>query len=96
MQPVPIPDECVGPGMRRFVISPPGGDLTNDRIRAVEALAGIVDGEARIAVLVALEPGEMERLAAMPSPGLWLTFITPQISPFSVEIADGQGAEPWR
>jgi hypothetical protein len=78
-----------------MVIGPPDGDLTNERILPVEALAGIVDGEPRIAVLVALEPGELERLEAMPSPGVWLTFITSQLAPFSVEVADGQGAEPW-
>lgn len=93
--PIPIPDECVGPGVRRVVIVPPDGDMTNERIRAVEALAGKVDDEYRICVLVTLDPGELERLADMPNPAVWLTMLTPQIPPFSIEVADGQGVDPW-
>jgi hypothetical protein len=94
VRPIPIPDECVPPGCKRFVIAPPDGDLTNDRIRPVEAVAGIVEREVRITMLVALEPGELARLGAMAddgTPAIWLTMITKQIPPFMVEIADGQG-----
>lgn len=98
MRPIPIPDECVGPGVKRLVIGPPDGDLTNDRIRPVEALAGIVDDEVRIVVLVAFEDDELERLQRMAAghtgPGqaaVWLTMTTPQIPPFAVEVADGLG-----
>jgi hypothetical protein len=100
MRPVPIPDESVPEGCKRYVISPPDGDLTNDQIRSVEAVAGIVDGAVHISVLVALEPGDLERMQAMQpggdretpyGPAMWLTMITLQIPPFLVEIADGQG-----
>lgn len=95
MRPIPIPDECVGPGMKRYVISAPGGDLTDDHVRPVEALAGIVDGAARICVLVAFEPGELVRAMAMPQPAVWLTMLTNQIPALSVEVADGRGGDPW-
>lgn len=98
MRPIPIPDECVGPGVKRLVIGPPDGDLTNDRIRPVEALAGVVDDEVRIVVLVAFEDGELDRLRQMADGGtgpgtaaIWLTMSTPQIPPFAVEVADGLG-----
>lgn len=98
MRPVPIPDACVGPGCRRYVIAPPDGDLTNDEIRPVEVVAGIVDNQVRISALVRLEPGELERLQAMAEgetaeygPAIWLTMVTTQIPPFMLEIADGQG-----
>jgi hypothetical protein len=91
MIPVPIPDHCVPPGCERIVIGPADGDPTGD-VRAVEAVVGIDEAtrEMRIAVLVELEPGELERLHR--TPGIWLTFRTNQISPFSLHVAD---AEEW-
>ena len=95
MIPIPIPDDAVPTGCKRFVISPPDGDLTNDRIRSVEAVAGIVDGCTTMAMLIALEPGDLERLRALQDDGfqaaVWLTMLTNQIPAFSLEIADGQG-----
>lgn len=80
------------------MIGPPDGDLLNDQIRPVEALAGIVDGHPQIVMLVAFEDGELERLQRMAEGGtgpgraaVWLTMSTPQIPPFCVEVADGQG-----
>jgi len=89
MRPVPIPDEVIPEGCNRFVISPPDGGLTNDRVRPVEAVAGIIDGEVHISMLIALEDGDIERLQSCN--GIWLTMVTRQIPPFIVEIADGQG-----
>lgn len=84
MKPTAIPDHCVPDGCKRYTIQPAPGD--EDRVAPVEAVAGIVDGQVRMSVLVALEPGDLERLAAVPA--VWLTFITPQMPPFQVTIAD--------
>ena len=92
MIPIPIPDHCVPEGARRLVIGPPDGDLLNDTIRPVEAVAAIVDQQVHICVLVALEPGELARLAAIEKPAIWLTMLTPQIPPFMLHVAD---AEEW-
>lgn len=89
MRPVPISDDLIPEGAKRFVIGPPDGDLTNERIRPVEAVAALIDGEVHISMLVALEDGDIERLQACG--GMWLTMITTQIPPFMLEIADGQG-----
>lgn len=87
MRPVPIPEHLVPDGCRRLVIGPPDGDPTGD-IRPVEALAGMVDGAPRIAMLVELEDGDLERLQK--TPAVWLTMITSQIPPWSIDIADLQ------
>ena len=95
MRPIPIPDDLIPEGGKRFVISAPDGDLTNDQIRPVEAVAAIDDQGVRLSMLVALEPGDLERLALMHRDvgvsGVWLTMWTNQLPPFAVEIADGQG-----
>lgn len=101
MHPIPIPDALTDPGgpydvtgpnpVRRVVIGPPDGDPTGP-IRPVEALAGVdPDVGPIITILVGLDPGDLERLAAMDQPAVWLSMLTPQIPPFSVEVADGQG-----
>lgn len=87
MQPVPIPDHCVPAGCVRKVIGPPDGDVTGD-IRAVEAVLGMVDGEMRIALLIELDDGELERLADVG--GFWLTFMANHLHPFALHVADDQ------
>lgn len=89
MRPVPIPDECVPPGCKRFVIMPPDGDMTSDKCRPVEAVAGMLESGVGISVLVAFDEGDVERIAECGA--FWLTMYTPQIPPFAVEIADGRG-----
>jgi hypothetical protein len=84
--PVPIPDAAVPPGCKRVVIGPPDGDPTGE-VRAVEAVVGMTDDGMRICVLVALDDGELERLAAHPA--VWLTFAANQIPPFALHVADG-------
>ena len=95
MIPVPIPDDVIPEGCKRYVIAPPDGDMLNDRIRSVEAVAGVVDGHVTMGMLIALEPGDLERLQALQAdgftPAVWLTMLTNQIPAFAVEIADGQG-----
>lgn len=88
MRPIPIPDHCVPDGCKRYVIGPPDGDLTNETISPVEVVAGIVDGQVHMCALVMLEPGELARLAAMDTPAIWLTMLTPQIPPFDLHVAD--------
>lgn len=83
MRPIPIPDECVGEGMKRFVVAAPDGDMTNEKV--TEDL-GVCQ-----TMLVALEPGEFDRLAEMERPAIWLSMYTRQIPVFSVEVADGRG-----
>lgn len=107
MRPIPIPDTVVmmdagkqvdvidtatGGALPRMVISPPDGDLTNDRIRPVEALVGVDPEQGPIVtVLVALEDGDLDRLQSMERPAVWLSMYTGQIPPFAVEVADGRG-----
>ena len=91
MRPIPIPDELQQPGVRRIVIAPPGGDLTNDQIRPVEALAAIVPEGICLTMLVALEDGDLDRLTEMRRPAVWLSMYTNQLPPFAVEVADGRG-----
>lgn len=90
MRPIPIPDELVVGGLRRFVVAAPDGDLTNEEVGAVEVLAGI-DPKMGICqtILVALEAGDLERLTEHPA--IWLSMYTPQLPVFSVEVADGAG-----
>lgn len=106
MIPIPIPDSLITtdrdhldlsiPGtLKRVVIGPPDGDPTGD-IRPVESLVGHDPERGLIyTMLVALQPGEIERLIEMRDHGLepavWLSLNTDQISPFSLEIADGRG-----
>jgi hypothetical protein len=90
MRPIPIPDELVPEGALRRVIGPPGGDLTSTDIGTVEAI--VANDELHgvtFAVLVSLEPGDLERLADCG--GMWLTFRTSQMPVWSLEVADGQG-----
>lgn len=85
MIPIPIPDHCVPPGCVRKVFGPPDGDPTGD-IRPVEGLVGLVDGQMRIALLLELENGDLERLQRTPS--IWLTTMSNHLHPFDVRIAD--------
>lgn len=89
MIPIPVPDHCVPPGCKRLVFGPPDGDPTGD-VRPVEAVVGIVDGAPRIAVLVQVEDGELERLQQ--TGAVWLTVMADHLVPFSLHVAD---AEEW-
>lgn len=91
MRPIPIPDELQQPGVRRIVIAPPDGDLTNQKIGPVEALAAIVEDGLCLTMLVALEDDDLERLTGMRRPAVWLSMYTNQLPPFAVEVADGRG-----
>jgi hypothetical protein len=86
MRPVPIPDEVVWPGADRIVVAGPGGDLTGP-IPAVEALADVSEstGMRRLSVRCALEPGDLERLAA--GEHVWVSFYGGGMPPFSVDVA---------
>lgn len=94
MRPVPIPDALVPPGCVRKVIGPPDGDLTSTDCGTVEVAAGLVPfGDAHVvgqAILIALEPGDLERLADCE--GIWLTLYTAQLPMFAIEPADGGGS----
>lgn len=85
MTPVPVPDECVPPGCKRVVFGPPDGDPTGD-VRAVEGIVGMVDDEMRIAVLIELDDGDLERLQT--TPAIWLTTMSNHLHPFAVHVAD--------
>jgi hypothetical protein len=71
MRPTPIPDAEVWPGAFRAVLSGPSGDLTGDGSTVMDAQAvevlfdrGQDTGAARACVRLALEPGDLEKLAA--------------------------------
>jgi hypothetical protein len=91
MQPVPIPAELVPENCVRKVFGPPDGDPTGD-IRAVEAVVGVVEEDGvqsvRIAMLIELDEGDLERLADCG--GFWLTMMANHLHPFSLSIADQQ------
>lgn len=84
MRPVPIPDDVVWPGAQRVVMNPPDGDLTGP-IRAVEAVADISPstGVPVLSVRCALEPGDLEKLAA--GGHVWVSFYG-GMPPFSVDV----------
>lgn len=86
MRVTPIPDEAVSAGARRVVIGPPDGDPTG-AIRSVEA---VLDESSSVGVPVlsvrcALEPGDLERLAA--GEHVWVSFYGGGMPPFSVDVA---------
>jgi hypothetical protein len=87
LRPTTIPDEQVAihPGSVRGVLAAPGGDLTDPNIAAVEVLFDRVhDGAAeRVLVRLALEDGDLERLAA--GGNVWLAFYGP-IPVFSLDV----------
>lgn len=92
MRPIPIPDECIPEGCKRYVVAPPSGDLLDEDVSPVEVVAGITEGlGVGQCVLIALEEGELERLAQRERPAIWLTMYTNQLPVFAIEIADGQG-----
>ena len=86
MRVTPIPDEAVWAGARRVVMSPPDGDLTGP-IRAVEAVVDVSPstGVPVLSVRCALEPGDLERLAA--GECMWVSFYGGGMPPFSVDVA---------
>lgn len=87
MRPAPIPDSDVWDGSRRIVIAPPDGDLTSTDIAPVEALIGQAeDGGPLISVRCVLEPGDLDKLAK--GGPVWVTFLSPQLVPFAIEIAE--------
>jgi hypothetical protein len=84
VKPRPIPDHCIPDGCRRYTIAPAPGD--EEHVDPVEAVAGIVDQQVRMSVLVELEHGDLERLADVGA--VWITMATTQLPPFAVTIAD--------
>lgn len=94
MTPIPIDDDLVPPGCKRYVIGPPEGHDITGPIRPVEAVAGIVDGQVRMTMLIALDDGEIDRLKV--TPAIWLTMITNQLPPFEVHVADSGEVDPAR
>lgn len=84
MKPRSIPDHCVPDGCRRYTIAPAPGD--EGRVLPVEAVAGVVNDQVRMSVLVELEDGDLERLDDVGA--IWVTMLTPQLPPFAVTIAD--------
>lgn len=79
------------PGCIRKVFGPPDGDPTGT-IRPVEGVIGMVDGEMRIALLLGLEDGDLERLER--TPAVWLTFMANHLHPFAVHVADELDGAP--
>ncbi|MEU4804344.1 hypothetical protein [Actinosynnema sp. NPDC023587] len=82
---MPIPDQVVWASGRRVVIGPPDGDLMGP-IAAVEAVADISAGTGlpQLAVRCALEPGDLEALAA--GGCVWISFYGGGMPPFSVAV----------
>ena len=85
MRPVPIPDELVWPG-RRIVVAPPGGDMTHETIRAVEAVVdlGVDNTGPRFCIRVGLDEGDLAKLAD--NPHFWVTFHGEHLHPFGLVI----------
>lgn len=79
-----IPDDAVWEGGHRVVIGPPDGDPTGE-IRAVEAVAEMSAGVPVLSMRCALEPGDLEVLAA--GGCVWVSFYGGSIVPFSVSVA---------
>jgi hypothetical protein len=87
MRVTPIPDSALYEGARRTVVGPPTGhDVTGD-IRPVEALAIVspTSGLTVLSVRCALEPGDLETLAA--GGNVWISFHS-QMVPFSVDVIE--------
>lgn len=86
MRPVIIPDELVQPGTVRRIIAAPDGDLTHDEIRPVESLISRgPDDVARLSMMLELEDGELDRLAA--GGKIWLTMLG-GVAPFDIVVLD--------
>lgn len=80
-----IPDNAVWEGGHRVVIGPPGGDPTGE-ISAVEAVADVSpSGVPVLSMRCALDPGDLEVLAA--GGCVWVSFYGGSIVPFSVSVA---------
>ncbi len=90
MRPAPIPDDAIWPGARRIVLSAPNGDLTDEKIAAVEMLADVPDsiGGVRYSARCMLEPGDLEKLAD--GGHVWVSFYG-GVPPFCVDVTDKDG-----
>lgn len=85
MRPTPIPDAEVWEGGERLVIAGPDGDLTGD-VRPVDAMVTVDDGRPCISMRIALDVGDLAKLA---SHGVfWLTIHGRQLQPFSLYVPD--------
>lgn len=62
MIPMVIEDNEVWEGARHRIISPPDGDLDNEKIGPVDAVIDLVDGTPRFNMKLRFEEGELERL----------------------------------
>lgn len=94
MRPVPIPDDFE-PDARRVVIGEPG-DVTRTDVRPAEYVvrgSRLYLGRPTFTALVALEPGDLERLAA--GARLALTLDGAEV-PWSIELVGGEDpADAW-
>lgn len=93
MRPVPVPDSAARahPDEQRVVVAAPDGDLTNDSIRPVDTLTGLLDvGDAGylrgFRVYLRPDDDDLARIAA--GGHIEVTFITPQLVPFAVDVVD--------
>lgn len=73
-----------------MVIAPPDGDLTNSDIAPVEAVIDRAEsiGGIRLSVRCALEPGDLEKLAA--GGHVWISFYGHMV-PFCVDVTGPDG-----
>jgi hypothetical protein len=86
MIPVPIEQNDLWKGSKAVVISPPDGDLTNDEIRAVEAVVDqpdSFDGAWRYSMKLELEEGDIEKL--LDGGHVWLS-MWGHVVPFAVDV----------
>lgn len=92
MRPTVVPDGALWPGSQRIVVAAPNGDLTDPEVAPVEAVVDMTDMDGgqvvRLSVRCALEPGDLEKLAA--GGHVWLSFLG-RLPVFSVTVTDGDG-----
>lgn len=95
MRATPIPDKEIWAGAHRIVVSPPDGDLTNDKIRPVEMLVEEVPdfpGVPVFSALCTLEPGDLETLRN--EGNIWITFYGGVIPFCATVAAAAESADP--
>ncbi|GAB2964375.1 hypothetical protein [Saccharothrix stipae] len=92
MRPTSIPAEAVWKGARRIVLAAPDGDLLNPDIAPLEVVIDevTVNGETapRFNVRCALEPGDLEKLAA--GGHVWVSFYGGMV-PMCVDVTGPDG-----
>jgi len=89
MHPTPIPEGDIWEGAVPKVIAPPGGDLTDPDIGAVEAIVDVTELGHRYSMRLALDSGELDALRA--GGVVWLQILGARLQPFSVTVAAVDG-----